>query len=60
MALLCVNCALQAMLENRPPPRFDESPEEHLRRVHPDPHVARQERIDMERELLRRLDDQSN
>ncbi len=60
MALICVNCTLRAIVEGREPPKFDHSPEEHLRLYHPDPYAATRERRDLERELLRRLDDQSN
>jgi hypothetical protein len=37
MATLCVQCALKAMVEKREPELFDEEPDVHMRRVHPNP-----------------------
>jgi hypothetical protein len=44
MSLICVQCALKSLLEHQTPTPFDETPEEHLARVHPNPEVTRLER----------------
>jgi len=50
---VCIQCAMKAMAEGKkPPPPFDETPEEHLRRVHPDPVQTATERA----ALLAQLD----
>jgi hypothetical protein len=54
MATVCIQCAMRAMLAGVPPPAFDETPEQHLRRVHPDPVAARVERCELERQLYSR------
>jgi len=42
---VCIQCHMRAMAAGeKPPPPFDESPEEHLVRVHPDPVETAKER----------------
>lgn len=55
MPTLCIQCSLKAMLNYEPIPTFEETPEEHQRRVHPDPEATRRERDEMGKELSRRL-----
>jgi len=45
---VCIHCSMKALLANEPAPSFDESPEEHLARVHPDPEATSQERRELE------------
>jgi hypothetical protein len=54
MPLTCLQCAMKAMLAGEPPPMFDESPKEHLKRVHPDPYATYRERQMLEAELFKR------
>lgn len=55
MPTLCIQCALRALLNDRAPEVFDEEPEEHQRRVHPDPEGTQRERRELERELTKKL-----
>lgn len=52
MPTLCVQCAMRAILEDRKPPVFEETPEEHARRVHPDQEETQHEREELERRLV--------
>lgn len=51
---LCVQCSMRALLTGQMSPTFDESPEEHIRRVHPDPVATAAERVEMEKALRER------
>jgi hypothetical protein len=42
---------MKALLEGKAIPSFDETPEEHLRRCHPDPAETARERAELERRL---------
>lgn len=42
--MLCIQCAMKALLEGKPPPQFDETVEEHMRKHHPDPEATKKER----------------
>ena len=53
--MLCIQCAMRALLKGEPTPMFDETPEEHQRRVHPDPFATRLERLELERQLTEKL-----
>ncbi len=55
MPTACIQCAMKAILAGEQPPVFDETPEEHARRVHPDPIATRDERRELERQLKDRL-----
>jgi hypothetical protein len=50
--MICIQCSMKAMLNNEAPPSFDETPEEHVKRCHPDLEAARKER----QELMLKLD----
>lgn len=51
MSTLCVQCSMKALVEGKEPAVFNEEPDEHMRRVHPDPVVTQQERKELERKL---------
>lgn len=53
--MLCIQCALKAMLEGKPTPSFDETMEEHMRKYHPDPEATRKERKELEQKLTAKL-----
>jgi hypothetical protein len=44
---MCLQCALRALVANQTPETFDETPEAHLARVHPDAEACQQERRDL-------------
>jgi hypothetical protein len=46
---------MRAVLNDEPPPSFDETPEEHQRRVHPDLAATRLERRELDRQLAEKL-----
>ena len=46
---------MRAMLNNEPPPMFNETPEEHQRRVHPDLIATQDERPVLERQLDQKI-----
>ena len=54
MPLACIHCGMRALLAGEPPPFFDESPEAHMARCHPDMRATVRERAQMERELALR------
>jgi hypothetical protein len=51
MPLMCLQCAMRAIVEGKAPETFDESPEAHLARVHPDAVACQAERIELEGEV---------
>jgi len=51
MTLICIQCGMAALLKNETPPTFDETEEEHMRRVHPDPVATQLERRELERQM---------
>ncbi len=55
MPTMCIQCAMRALLEDKPSPTFDETPEEHQLRVHPDLAATRLERQDLENKLVKKL-----
>lgn len=55
MPTVCVQCAMRAMLNDERPPVFDETPEQHRRRLHPDPAAAQRERRQLERQVAKKL-----
>jgi hypothetical protein len=55
--LVCIQCAMRAILDGNPPPRFEnEDPIAHMREFHPDPVATQREREEMERELHKRFE----
>lgn len=52
---VCIQCAMKAMLLGDPPPAFDEDPEAHRLRVHPDPLATQRERQRLEAQFAARL-----
>jgi hypothetical protein len=46
---------MKALLDGEPTPVFNESAEEHTRRVHPDPEATQRERAELERQLAERI-----
>lgn len=54
---ICVQCALRAFCEDIPAPIFDETPEEHRAKYHPDPESTRIEREMLERRASVKLRD---
>jgi hypothetical protein len=54
--LMCLHCAFKAMLAGAAiPPTFDESPEEHMARLHADPEQCWKERQQFEAEMKERF-----
>jgi hypothetical protein len=53
--MMCIQCAMRAMLDGQPSPMFDETPEQHRHRVHPDLAATRVERRELERRLAEKL-----
>lgn len=51
MPLMCMQCAMKAIVEGREPATTDESVEEHMARVHPDPEACQREREQLEAKL---------
>lgn len=49
MTTFCIHCALKAAVTGiRDRVIFDETPEEHVKRVHPDAEATQKERIELE------------
>lgn len=55
MPTICIQCAMRALLDGKPAPTFEETPEAHAARVHPDPEATLRERRDLEARLAQRL-----
>jgi hypothetical protein len=55
MPTICVQCAMEAALKGEPCPSFDEEPDEHGRRVHPDPVKTQARRNELERLVVERF-----
>ena len=55
MTLACIQCSLKALAEGRKPETFDETAEEHMKRMHPDPVATTRERVELERQLADRF-----
>lgn len=55
MPTVCISCAIRALLHDEPSPVFDETPEAHQRRVHPNLQETLRERRDLERALQAKL-----
>ena len=48
MPLVCVQCSMRALVNETPVPTFDETPEQHAARCHPDPVETLRERKELE------------
>lgn len=46
--LLCIQCAMEALVASRPPLTFDQTPEAHLASHHPDPEATQRRRRELE------------
>ena len=57
MPTMCIQCAMRAMLKDEPTPMFDETPEEHQRRAHPDLAATQIERQELVRQLTEKLEE---
>jgi hypothetical protein len=55
MPTVCIQCSMRALLNDEPPPWFDETPEQHQRRVHPDLAATQIERRELEKRLAEKL-----
>lgn len=53
MALMCLHCAMRAIAAGQAPQTFDESPEAHIARMHPDPAACIAERRQLEEQVNR-------
>ena len=51
---ICAHCALKAALAGKTPEPFQEEPEEHLARVHPDAEATARERDELQRRFEER------
>ena len=45
--LACIHCSMKALLDGKPSPVFDETPEEHMARAHPDMEATIRERAEL-------------
>jgi hypothetical protein len=52
---VCIQCAMRAMVAGQPAPTFDETPEAHAARVHPDPLTTQRERQQLEAQIAAML-----
>lgn len=55
MPTICLQCSMRALVNGEPSPTFEETPTEHMARVHPDPLQTQRERIEVERALRQKL-----
>jgi hypothetical protein len=53
--LVCIQCAMKALLADKVAPTFDETAEEHMRKHHPDPASTQAERVELEERLMSHL-----
>ena len=49
--IMCVQCTMRALLDDKPPPSFGGTVEEHMAKYHPDPVATKIERLEMEEKL---------
>lgn len=52
---ICLHCSLRSFVDDRVSPVFEESIENHMARVHPDPAATRIERNALEREAYEKI-----
>lgn len=55
MPTVCLQCAMRAIVEKKPTPYFDEEPEAHRLRVHPDLAATQRERVELEKTIAEML-----
>lgn len=55
MTLICIQCSMKAMLEDKPEPTFEETNAQHMLRCHRDPIATQRERHELERLLTAKL-----
>ena len=55
MTTVCIQCSMRAILDGKPSPTFEETPEEHARRYHSDLVATQRERVELERRLSEKL-----
>jgi hypothetical protein len=55
MPTVCIQCSMRAMLAGTPPPIFEETPEAHAARAHPDPLATYRERQQLEAQIAAML-----
>lgn len=51
MPIMCIQCAMRALLNGEPTPTFDQTAHEHMAQYHPDPEAALKERGELEQRL---------
>lgn len=54
--MICIQCAMRALLDGNPVPQFEDDPVAHMREYHPDPVATQRERDRMEHELHARFE----
>lgn len=55
MPTMCIQCAMRALANNEPVPTFDETPEQHAARAHPDQAATLRERQELEKLLASKI-----
>jgi hypothetical protein len=55
MPLICIQCSMRALLKDMPTPTFEETNEEHMARMHPNPMATKLERLELEERLADKL-----
>lgn len=58
--MVCLQCTLKAILEGQTPQWIEDTPEEHMRKVHPDPELTQMERVRLEAQYRQRLQERSS
>lgn len=53
--IVCIQCSMKAMLEDKPTPSFDETTEEHIRKHHPDQNATNREREELNKRLAEKF-----
>ena len=53
--LVCLQCSMRAFVADEPAPSFDETREEHMVRVHPDPDATDRERALLEKAITEKV-----
>lgn len=60
MPTLCIECTLRAIIAGTTPPVFNESPQDHMRRAHPDGGAQGTDRAQLETEAVKALERMRN
>lgn len=53
--IVCIQCAMRAVVEDGPVPTFEETWEQHMTKYHPDPVETFRERQELERRIAERF-----